>query len=102
MNSISFADGFALALALPAFAAAAPAVVPYGDLDFSRATDLAAFNARLEAAAATVCADLPNLELNRRTSCKQAVRAEAVSRLPAQRRAALTGRQTAPIELARR
>src|SRR4051812_32244184 len=102
MNSISFAGGFALALALPAFAVAAEAVVPYGDLDFSRANDVAAFNGRLEAAAATVCADIPNVQLGRRNSCKQAVRAEAVSRLPAQRRAALSAPKAAPIELARR
>lgn len=102
MNSISFAGGFALALALPAFAVAAPAVVPYGDLDFSRPNDVAAFNARLETAAKAVCADIPNVELGRRGSCKQAVRAEAVSRLPAERRAALSAPKTTPIELARR
>jgi len=102
MNSISFAGGFALALALPAFAAAAPATVPYGDLDFSRPNDVAAFNARLETAAAAVCAEIPNVELGRRSSCKQAVRLEAVARLPAQRRAALTAPKAPPIEIARR
>jgi UrcA family protein len=105
MNSICFAGGFALALAMPAFAVAAPAVAPYGDLDFSRPADAAVFNARLEAAAKRACKGEAKVQLDeqrRFVRCETLVKNQAVSRLPAAQRAALAAASAAAIDLAGR
>ncbi len=104
MNSISFAGGFALALALPGFAAAAPASVPYGDLDFSGPNDVAAFNARVDAAAKKACAGNNTVQLdgNRRVTCRQTVRDRVIASLPEAQRMALSGAKPAPTQRAAR
>ena len=102
MNSISFAGGFALALALPAIAAAESATVPYGDLDFSRPADVAIFTARLDTAAKTVCAEIPSVPLAgaRKAACRAAVREQGFAALPAGRRAAMSMPAPAAFALA--
>lgn len=79
----------ALAVAAIAGAASAETRIAYGDLNLSTAAGAAAFDARVEAAAKSMCkaATRPNSRLNDSAHCAAAVRVEAVSRLPAQARA---------------
>ncbi len=98
MNSISFAGGFALALALPAFAAAAPrATVAFNDLDLSKPADIAAFTARLDAAAAKACRNEEKMILNSQLQfvrCDALVKEETLARMPEASRAALAAGQS--------
>lgn len=82
----------ASALAIAAIAGAASAQtarIPYGDLNLSTAAGVAAFDARVTDAAQSMCKDAtrPISRLNDSSYCTAAVRAEAVSQLPAQARA---------------
>jgi UrcA family protein len=85
------------ALAVAALAGAASAQsyngsaarIPYGDLNLSTASGAAAFDARIDATAETMCrnATRPASRLKDTAHCAAAVRAEAVSQLPTQARA---------------
>ncbi|NBW10945.1 MAG: UrcA family protein [Caulobacteraceae bacterium] len=90
----------ALAIAAIAGAASAETRIPYGDLNLSTAAGAAAFDARVEAAARNMCKDAtrPNSRLPDTAHCAAAVRAEAVSRLPAPARAEYAA-QRQPITL---
>jgi UrcA family protein len=89
------AGAAALALALPA-AAAPRANVSFNDLDFSKASDVAAFNARLEAAAKKACNGEAKMQLNDQRKfvrCETLVKDQALARLPKDRITALASAQ---------
>jgi len=70
-------------------ASAQTARIPFGDLNLSTAAGAAAFDARIADAAQSMCrnATRPASRLNDSAHCAAAVRAEAVSQLPAEARA---------------
>lgn len=74
-----------LALAVAGSASAQEARIAWGDLDLSSAAGADAFDARVEAAARTLCrgARKPGSRLSDRAFCRAAVQAEAVRLLPA-------------------
>ena len=96
------ATGFVLALAMPA--AAATSTVAYGDLDFSKPADVAAFNTRIDAAAKQVCVGLNTVQLDgaRRVTCRNLVKERVLGQLPEARRLALTAPKPALVQLAGR
>ena len=82
-----------LAAALAATALSAVAVgsasahtarIPFGDLDLSTSAGAAAFDARIDTAAKTLCRGVtrPASRLNDSAHCAAAVRAEALAQLP--------------------
>lgn len=99
--------GALLAVALPA--AAAPQVtVSYAGLDFSRREDVAAFNARIDAAADQLCAQAtvqPGLltRTEQTAECRRSARAEAVAQMSEARRFAYLANQPGkPVQIAGR
>ena len=58
--------------------------IPFGDLDLSTSAGAAAFDARIDAAAKTLCRGVtrPASRLNDSAHCAAAVRAEALAQLP--------------------
>jgi UrcA family protein len=58
--------------------------IPFGDLDLSTTAGAAALDARIDAAARTMCRRVirPVSRLNDRANCAAAVRAEAMAQLP--------------------
>ena len=72
------------ALAIAGSVSAQEARIAFGDLDMSSAAGANAFDARVEAAARTLCrhARKLNSRLSDRTYCRAAVQAEAVRLLP--------------------
>jgi UrcA family protein len=70
-------------------ASAESARLPYGDLNLSTASGAAALDARIDAVARSMCkgATRTGSHLSDAPRCSAAVRAEAVSLLPAQARA---------------
>ncbi len=73
-----------LALAAAGSASAQEARIAWGDLDLSRAAGANTFDARVEAAARTLCrgARKPGSRISDRAFCRAAVQAEAVRLLP--------------------
>lgn len=73
-----------LALAAAGAASAQEARIAWGDLDLSSAAGADAFDARVAAAARTLCrgARKPGSLINDRAFCRAAVQAEAVRQLP--------------------
>ena len=73
-----------LALAAAGSASAQEARIAFGDLDMSSAAGANTFDARVEAAARTLCrgARKPGSRISDRAFCRAAVQAEAVRLLP--------------------
>lgn len=73
-----------LALAAAGSASAQEARIAWGDLDLSSAAGANTFDARVEAAARTLCrgARKPGSRISDRAFCRAAVQAEAVRLLP--------------------
>ncbi len=73
-----------LALAAAGSASAQEARIAWGDLDLSSAAGADAFDARVEAAARSLCrgARKPGSRISDRAFCRAAVQAEAVRLLP--------------------
>ena len=72
------------ALAIAGSASAQEARIAWGDLDMSSAAGANAFDARIEAAARSLCRGVkkPGSGVSDRAFCRAAVRAEAVRLLP--------------------
>ena len=79
---------FAVAVLSASSALAQDARIPFGDLDLTSTAGAAAFDARLDQAAERLCRDVAFTagQITNRRSCRAAVRAAAVSRLPRVRR----------------
>jgi UrcA family protein len=60
---------------------AEPATVKISDLNLSQPAQVQEYNARVEHAAAQVCASIDARDLDRQQACKEAVRAEAQDQL---------------------
>jgi UrcA family protein len=90
----------ALAVAAVAGAASAETRILYGDLNLSTAAGVAAFDARIANAAQSMCKDAtrPVSRLSDSAHCAAAVRAEAVSQLPAQARAQYAANRRSPCK----
>jgi UrcA family protein len=105
-STIAYATGFAFALALPALAA--PASVSYEGLDATKPADVAAFSAKLDAAVKAACRGKAGVQLvgNKRMTCKDMAKAQAVSSLPETWRLALgaepAGAKSAGVQVAER
>ena len=80
------------------------ATIPFRDLDLSSAAGAAAFDGRIDQAAADLCRNVtvPGSRIVRREACREAVRAEAMRQLPRSRqidyaRAPRDARQVAQV-----
>lgn len=69
-------------LALTTTAFAAPATIHIGDLDFSRASDVARFEKRVAMVGETMCATDRLNQTAWRSACEAEVRREAIAALP--------------------
>jgi UrcA family protein len=89
MKSILAAALAVAALVGAGAASAETARIPFGDLNLATPSGAAAFDARIAVASHSMCknATRPASRLNDSAHCAAAVRAEAVSQLPAQARA---------------
>ena len=75
---------FAVAVLSASSALAQDARIAFGDLDLASTAGAAAFDARVDQAAERLCRDISFTagQITNRRSCRAAVRAEALSRLP--------------------
>ncbi len=71
-----------------------PAHVMVADLNLGQPSDAATFRSRVDAAANTFCTTRGDVGLNAASTCRQAVREEAVARLGDQQRQDLRSAQT--------
>lgn len=92
---------FAAATALTAGAASADERISYADLDLSRPTHAAIFDARVDRAADALCRDArrPGSRLSDRAFCKTQVRAEVMRQLPMTAREEYAEARRARIEV---
>ena len=92
---------FAVAVLSASSALAQDARIAFGDLDLASTAGATAFDARLDQAAERLCRDVAFTagQITNRRSCRAAVRAEALSRLPRVRRVEYvrTSRDARPV-----
>lgn len=73
----------ALPMIAVTLAHAEPATIKVSDLNLARTADRNVFEARIDRAADQLCSSVDLRDLSRQAACREAVRAEAVSKLPA-------------------